>query len=71
MFYAMISSEVDASAGLSVVDVSGKVVVSKTLSVQKGAQAIPVDVASLTPGLYFVTYSLNGKKQTQKLVIMQ
>jgi hypothetical protein len=71
MFYAMISSEVDASAGLSVVDVSGKVVVSKTLSLQKGAHAIPVDVASLTPGLYFVTYSLNGKKQTQKLVIMQ
>ena len=55
----MISSEEDATADLTLVDVSGKVVVNKSLSVQKGSQTIPVDVSSLSPGIYFVKYA-NG-----------
>ena len=71
MFYAMISSEEDATADLTLVDVSGKVVVNKSLSVQKGSQTIPVDVSSLSPGIYFVKYANGVKSETQKLVIIQ
>ena len=71
MFYAQINSNDATIAVMNITDVSGKQVMQQTLKLQTGTQNISVDVASLTPGLYFVSVVNNGKSSTQKLVIMK
>ena len=71
MFYAQINSNDATIAVMNITDVSGKQVMQQTLKLQGGTQNISVDVASLTPGLYFVSVVNNGKSSTQKLVIMK
>jgi hypothetical protein len=71
LFYAVVGSSEDMKAELNVVDVSGKVIISKSVNVQKGSQAITMDASNLSAGMYFVTLNSNGKVQTQKLVIMK
>ncbi len=70
-FNAVINSDNGASAEMIVTDITGKTLISKTLQLQKGAQTIATDVSRLTPGMYLVSFSENGKTQTQKLVIMK
>jgi hypothetical protein len=71
MFYAQLDGTGNATANMKVTDISGKVVMVRDLKLQTGMQNIPVDVATLSPGLYFVTVNHNGSSQTQKLVIMK
>ena len=62
----------EGTYGLKVCDVTGKTKLSKTLSLQKGKQQIPVDAQSLPPGIYFVTLtSSDNTSWTQKLVILK
>lgn len=64
----------DAEAGayeLRVTDISGRSMINKAIYLQKGRQSIPVDASALSPGMYFVTVSNEGKTQTQKLAIMK
>ena len=70
-FNAIINSDQACNANLKVADVTGKVLIAKTIALQKGNQSMPTDVNTLTPGLYFVTLTENGQLQTQKLVIMK
>lgn len=70
-FYAVVGSGEAASVSLNIVDMSGKLIMSKAVNVHKGSQAIAVDATSLAAGMYFVTLNTNGKVQTQKLVIMK
>ena len=70
-FSATINSAVAGKGNITVSDVAGRVLIAKPVAVQKGTQTIAVDVNSLTPGTYFVTYSGNGNAETQKLVIMK
>jgi hypothetical protein len=50
------------NANYSVIDISGKVVISGTLANKK------VDVSNLTSGLYFVNLDINGTSQTLKFI---
>jgi uncharacterized repeat protein (TIGR01451 family) len=70
-FNALISSESDAFADLTLSDVTGKVLITKSIRLRKGTQAIATDVSQLVSGLYIVNLSLNGKTQTQKLTIVK
>jgi hypothetical protein len=71
-FNAVISSEdANQSASLNVTDISGRTLISKTIAVQKGTQTVSTDVNQLSAGIYFVNLYLNGKVETQKLVIMK
>ena len=70
-FNAVINSTENAPADMKVCDVTGKVLISKTINVQKGLQTISTGVNQLTPGIYFVSLIQSGKTQTQKLVIMK
>jgi uncharacterized repeat protein (TIGR01451 family) len=71
MFYARLEGMDNAKANMKITDISGKVVMARDLKLQTGMQNVPVDVAMLSPGLYFVTVNSNGASQTQKLVIMK
>ena len=71
-FNAVITSaDANQSASLSVTDISGRVLVSKTIALQKGTQTISTDVNQLSAGIYFVNLYQDGKVATQKLVIMK
>lgn len=70
-FYAAINAATAGTADIRVADVTGKVMIAKTINVQKGAQNIATDASQLAPGIYFVSFINNGKTQTQKLVIIK
>ncbi len=70
-FYSVINSAASVSAEMSISDVTGKVLASKTIALQKGAQTIATNISTLAPGVYFVTLNNNGKTETQKLVVIK
>lgn len=70
-FSAVINSENAGTAVLNIADVSGKTLISKTLSLQQGTQTITTDINQLAGGIYFVSINNNGKLQTQKLVVIK
>ena len=53
------------NVSISVSDISGKIVLAKTISNNENS----FDVSALTSGMYFVTLTSDGKKQTKKLMI--
>ena len=70
-FYSVINSTSATSAEMSISDVTGKVLISKTIALQNGAQTISTNISALSPGVYFVTLNNNGKTETQKLVVIK
>ena len=50
-------------------DITGKNIVSTTVSLAKGEQIIPITTSVLTAGVYFVTVGVNDASSTQKLII--
>lgn len=70
-FNALISSVNNGNADMKLSDVTGKTMISKTIALQKGTQTTAVDVTNLAPGMYFVSLQINGRTETQKLVIMK
>ena len=69
--YAVINSDIAGNADMKVVDITGKLLINRTLSIIAGNQTVPVDVSRLTPGVYFMTINNGGKAETQKLVILK
>jgi Secretion system C-terminal sorting domain/SdrD B-like domain/SprB repeat len=69
-FNASITCNLAATAELKISDVTGRVLMTKTLALTKGEQTVSTDVSHLASGTYFVSLEGNGKTQTQKLVII-
>ena len=70
-FNAVINSATATTGDLKVSDITGRTLITKTVDAQKGTQTVSVNVATLAPGTYFVTYSSIGATTTQKLVIIK
>ncbi len=70
-FNAIINSTHAADADMSITNVTGQVLMSKTVALQEGKQTITSDASSLAPGIYFVSFNDHGSVQTAKLVIMK
>ncbi len=70
-FNAIINSDVEGSAVMTITDITGKTLATKTVALQKGQQTINTDASSLAPGMYFVSFNDHGNVQTAKLVIMK
>ncbi|MFI5195572.1 MAG: T9SS type A sorting domain-containing protein [Chitinophagales bacterium] len=70
-FNAIINSDEAGDANMNISDITGKVLMNKTITMHKGTQTITTDASQLAPGIYFVTFNNHGKVQTQKLVIMR
>lgn len=69
--FAIIHSDVFGNADMQITDITGKMIVNKTVNLTMGSQTIPVDINNLAPGMYLVSLSNLGKVETQKLVIMK
>ena len=69
--FAVINSAVAGNADIKLMDITGKMLMIKTVSLQTGSQTVPVEIDGLVPGMYFVTLVNGGKAETQKLVIMK
>ena len=65
-----LNNEHTGIAEMNMTDITGRSMQSIVLNLEKGKQNIPLSLASLTPGVYFVTINGNGLQQTHKLVIM-
>lgn len=70
-FTALINSEESGTADLRICDITGKVLINKTIAVQKGQQTVSTNVGQLASGIYIVSFSQFGKTQTQKLTIIK
>ena len=70
-FNSIINADDAGKATMIVADITGKVLITKPLTLQKGSQTITTDASQLSAGIYFVTFNHEGKPQTQKLVIMK
>lgn len=61
----------NAATSLSITDISGRIIAVKEMKLQAGKQLISMETSSLTDGVYFVNLNIEGKKSTQKLVIVK
>ncbi len=70
-FTAIINSDIAGNANMNITDVTGKILMNTKVNVQKGRQSVSSDISQLTPGVYFVNFTQNGKSQIQKLVVIK
>lgn len=70
-FSAIINTETAGPANINITDASGRMVITKVVSVQKGNQSISMNVNQLSSGTYFVSFTRGSRSQTQKLVIIK
>jgi uncharacterized repeat protein (TIGR01451 family) len=70
-FNTVINAEADGNATMLVADITGKMLITKTVALVRGAQTIATDASQLAPGIYLVSLNHDGKTETQKLVIMK
>ncbi len=61
----------NAAASISITDVSGRTLMVRTMRLQSGKQLIGMGTESLTSGVYFVNLQIDGRKSSQKLVIVK
>ena len=66
-----INSPTPCTAQMEIRDLTGRVLVSRSLSLQQGNQTVSAQTNQIPNGLYFVTINMDGKVQTQKLVVMK
>ena len=63
----------DAAVSLSLFTVDGRLVktISNKVQTAAGYYKLPLEVASLENGIYYVRMDCNGKSQTSKLVVVK
>jgi uncharacterized repeat protein (TIGR01451 family) len=71
LYVRLEAERANSMTNLRIVDISGKLMMAKTVSLNAGTQTIELGVETLSPGVYFVNITGNGRNQTQKLVIMK
>jgi hypothetical protein len=70
-FSILLDNKTAQDAVLSIADISGRVLLSKTARLQSGRQVIQVNANELIAGVYFVTLATDHVKGTQKLIILK
>ncbi len=70
-FNAVIDCVKEGNASMSINDVSGRAIISRNITVQKGMQTMTIDISQVAAGVYFVNFVQDGKLQTQKLVVVK
>jgi uncharacterized repeat protein (TIGR01451 family) len=71
-FTAVVDNKIaNAATSLTITDISGRTIAVKEMHLQSGKQLIPMNTEALTDGVYFVNLNIEGKKSTQKLVIVK
>jgi uncharacterized repeat protein (TIGR01451 family) len=70
-FTTMINNLESCEVALSITDISGRLLITKKMNLEKGVQQVVTDVNGFTSGVYLVTLIANGKTATEKLVILK
>jgi hypothetical protein len=70
-FTILLNNEYASTAQMNVTDITGRVIISKQLTLIQGNQNITTAVNQLIAGVYFVTLNADGIVGTQKLVILR
>lgn len=70
-FYVRISSDMATTGSMKVTDITGKVIIAKSVDMIRGTQTIATDINDFAAGVYFVSITANGKTNTQKLVVIR
>ena len=70
-FTAAIHSGKSGSAAMSITDIAGKVLVTKTMLLQAGSNSITTDIHQLPAGVYIVNVNTGDKVTSQKLVVIR
>ena len=63
-----VMSNINALATLSIFDISGKLVHEQVAQLSAGTNKLDLNSEALTSGVYFISVSINGAKETVKLV---
>ena len=64
-----ISSNENASADLTIVNLMGQMVYSENVALNEGNNLLNVNVSNLTPGVYMINIRTNKGTSTQKLIV--
>ena len=59
----------EAEIGLSIIDMSGKVLAERNYGNLNGSSTISLNTSNLNPGVYFVNLTVNGESLVKRLVI--
>ncbi len=70
-FTAAIRADVAGTAQLNVSDITGKLLVSKSVTLAQGMQQVTMDVSNFASGMYLVTVNTDDKVQTRKLAVVR
>jgi uncharacterized repeat protein (TIGR01451 family) len=70
-FSAIIDCAAPCTASMTIADITGKTILSKTFAVPAGTQTVRTDVSTFVAGMYFVSVKHNGMVQTQKLTVIR
>jgi hypothetical protein len=62
-------SQASKNVEVSVHNIAGQLVSSETRSLGTGVNTVSIDAANLRSGLYFCTISVNGYKETKKVIV--
>ncbi|HQV01734.1 MAG TPA: T9SS type A sorting domain-containing protein, partial [Bacteroidia bacterium] len=62
-------SDESQDATINLIDITGRVVYTQTISIAEGDQKMELDINQITKGIYFLQLNANGDKTVQKLVI--
>lgn len=65
----ILSTEKNANASISVIDLNGRVVSSENFEINAGLNQHALNTNLLNPGVYFIRLNVNGATATQKLII--
>jgi hypothetical protein len=65
----VINSNVSGTAKINVTNTMGQVIISKTLSVQNGANTVAIDLKDVAAGVYNVVIATNEGSVTKKLTV--
>ena len=65
------NNKLNANTVVTITDVTGRIMAVKTIVLQQGRQIIKMNTESLNSGVYFVNINIDGKVNTQKLIVLK
>lgn len=70
-FNAAIHSDKSITAAMSITDITGKVLITKSVSLHTGSNTVTTDISLLPAGVYIVNVNTGDKVSSQKLVVIR
>jgi len=69
LFNLSVKSDINATAEIEVIDLAGRVVLTKNNEVTTGRNQIQIDASELNKGIYLISTKINDKTSVKKLIV--